>query len=94
MDDGSFEWDDAKAAANAERHGVTFDQARLVFRDAFALDWQDDRYDYGEERFVTIGSVEGRVLTVAYALRGDKIRIISARGAEPHEQRRYHEDGL
>jgi uncharacterized protein len=87
-----FEWDPAKAAANEATHGVTFDTGCNVFKDAFAIDWLDDRADYGEERFVIIGMVEYSVLYVAYAVRGDVIRIISARGAEPHERRRYHEE--
>lgn len=85
-------WDDAKAASNDVLHGVTFDIARAVFQDPFALDWLDDRRDYGEGRFATIGLAEGRLLFVAYTMRGDRIRIISARGAEPQERRAYHED--
>jgi uncharacterized DUF497 family protein len=92
MIDDDFEWDDAKAASNDALHGVTFDIARSVFQDPFALDWLDDRHDYGEARFATIGMSDGRLLFVAYTMRGDRIRIISARGAEPHERRAYHED--
>jgi uncharacterized protein len=91
MDDGEFEWDDAKAASNIAAHGVSFDAARRVFEDPFAIEYLD-RGDYGEERFNIIGMVEGRVLFVAYTLRGDKIRIVSARGAERYERRQYHEE--
>lgn len=87
-----FEWDAAKAARNEADHGVTFDVATLVFADPFALEWRDDREDYGEDRYVLLGMVDGRVLYVAYTMRGDAIRIISARGAEPNERRRYHEE--
>jgi uncharacterized protein len=52
----------------------------------------DDREDYGEERFTIIGMVENRLLFIAYTMRGESIRIISARGAEPHERRSYHEE--
>jgi uncharacterized protein len=52
----------------------------------------DDRQDYGEERFTMIGMVEDRPLFLAYTMRGENIRIISARGAEPHERRSYHEE--
>jgi uncharacterized protein len=93
MDDGAFEWDDVKAASNLAAHGVSFEAARRVFDDPFAIEYLDDREDYGEERFNIIGIVEGRVLFVAYTVRGDKIRIISARGAEPYERRLYHEEG-
>ena len=92
MTDVEFEWDDAKAASNYANHGVTFDMASAVFRDPFAIDWLDEREAYGEARYVTIGMVDGRLLYVAYTMRGDRIRIVSARGAEPHERRQYHED--
>jgi uncharacterized DUF497 family protein len=92
MDDGHFQWDDNKAAENYAAHGVRFEAARDVFKDPFALEWLDDREPYGEDRFVILGMVENRLLYVAYTMRGDKIRIISARGAEPHERRQYHEE--
>jgi uncharacterized DUF497 family protein len=92
MANSEFEWDNRKAAANFAKHGVSFDKAREVFDDPFAVDRLDDRADYGEQRFVIIGMVDGRLLFVSYTMRGDNIRIISARGAEPREQRQYHED--
>jgi uncharacterized DUF497 family protein len=92
MTDDEFEWDDVKAASNRVDHGVTFDMARAVFQDPFAIDWLDDRKAYGEARYSIIGIADGRLLYVAYTMRGDRIRIISARGAEPHERRKYHED--
>ena len=88
----SSKWDDAKAASNYADHGVTFDMARLVFRDPFGVDWLDDREDYGEDRYAIIGMAAGRLLYVAFTMRGDRTRIISARGAESHERRQYHED--
>lgn len=91
MNDGVFQWDDAKAAHNYVDHSVTFETARDVFEDAFAIDWLDDREPYGEDRYALIGMTRGRLLFVAYTMRSDAIRIISARGAEPHERRRYHE---
>jgi uncharacterized DUF497 family protein len=51
-----------------------------------------DTEDYGEPRFKLLGMVDGRVLFVAYTMRGDIIRIISAREAEPYERRLYHEE--
>ena len=92
MSGSEFEWDSRKAAENDARHGVSFEAARDVFRDPFAVERLDDREDYGEVRYVIIGMVDGRVLFVVYTMRRDAIRIISARGAEPHEQRQYHED--
>lgn len=87
-----FDWKDAKAAENDAKHGVGFEMATKVFNDPFAVEWLDDRQDYGEKRHVILGMVETRLLYVAYTMRGEKIRVISARGAEPHERRRYHEE--
>jgi hypothetical protein len=92
MNDGIFEWDEVKAVANYAAHGVTFEAARDVFRDPFAIDWLDERMPYGEDRYAVIGMVEDRLLFVAYTMRGDTVRIISARGAEAYEKRRYHEE--
>jgi uncharacterized protein len=87
----NFRWDPTKAANNLRRHRVSFETARGVFDDPFALDEIDDRQDYGEERSNILGMVEGRLLVVTYTLRGGTTRIISARKAEPHEKRTYHE---
>jgi len=86
-----FEWNEAKAASNHAEHGVTFEAARDVFADPFAIEFVDDRQDYGEIRYVVIGMVQNRLLVVVYTERGSAIRIISARAAEPHERREYHE---
>ena len=63
-----------------------------MFRDPFAIERLDDRRNYGEGRLVTTGMVDGRLLSVAYTMRGDIVRIISARGAEPYERCQYHEE--
>lgn len=71
-------------------HGVSFELAMTVFKDPFAIELLDDRKDYGEERFVTIGMAEGHVLLfVAYTEREDRIRIISARRVTQYEQDDY-----
>ena len=88
---GGFEWDADKAEQNYAAHGVSFEVAKRAFLDPFALEWLDDRYGYGEERYAILGMVDGRILFVAYTLREEAIRIISARGAEPYERRKYHE---
>ena len=92
MPDDTFDWDNAKAVRNLRNHGVTFEIARDAFLDAFAVEWIDDSQDVREQRFCMLGMVENRLLFVSYTLRGDRIRIISARKAEPHERRRYHEE--
>lgn len=86
----AFEWDETKAEANWQRHGVSFELAQTVFRDVFAIERLDDREDYGEERFAIIGMAEGNVLLfVAYTERDERIRIISARRATQYEQADY-----
>jgi len=85
-----LEWDKAKAKANFRRHGVSFDLAKTVFKDPFAIERLDDREQYDEERFVIIGVAEGKVvLFVAYTERQERIRIISARRATQYEQDDY-----
>ena len=92
-----FEWDLKKAKANWNKHKVSFEQARDVFKDTMGLDEPDGREDHGEERWNRIGMVEGRLLFVTYTERTDAdngdaiIRVISARPAELRERKRYHE---
>ena len=85
-----FEWDDQKAARNLRKHGVGFVQATLAFRDPLAIEWLDDRAEYGEERIVLVGISGGQLLTIAYAERADRIRMISARRATKDEQAYYY----
>lgn len=87
-----FEWDDSKAATNLRAHKVTFEMARDVFADPFMVDWIDDSQDQSEQRYAALGMVDGRLLFVAYTMRRGRIRIISARFAEPFERRKYHNE--
>jgi uncharacterized DUF497 family protein len=91
MIDEEFEWDDDKATSNFEKHGIGFEDARAVFRDPFAVELFDDREDRGEERYILIGMSVSGILVVIYTERNERNRIISARNAEPNEQRYYHE---
>jgi uncharacterized DUF497 family protein len=84
-----FDWDKSKAKDNYAKHGVSFELARDVFADPFAIEFLDDRQDYGEERYVIVGIVRGQVLYVGYTERNDFFRIISARRATKHEQEFY-----
>jgi uncharacterized DUF497 family protein len=89
IDDDAFEWDETKAAANYASHGVSFETAREVFKDPFAIERLDDRESYGEERFILIGMAEGAVLTIVHTERAGRFRLISARRATKHEQDDY-----
>ena len=91
-----FEWDDAKARSNERKHGVSFEDAMLVFADPYALMAQD-RAVSGELRWQTIGMAAGIVLLlVAHTVRDEQeqeiIRIISARKATRKECKRYDEN--
>jgi uncharacterized protein len=87
-----FEWHEAKAEANWRDHGVSFELAKTVFNDPFAIERADDREDYGEDRCVVIGMAEGRVLLfVAYTERDQRIRLIFRhRRATQYEQEDYY----
>jgi uncharacterized protein len=88
MSDEEYEWDERKAASNFAKHNVTFEMAHGAFNDVFAIEILDERERRGEARINLIGMSDGRLLVVTYALKGESIRIISARRAEPLERRR------
>ncbi len=88
-----FEWDERKGWANLRKHGVDFADAATVFQDNRAVTVPDD--DPDEERDVTIGmDALGRVLVVAYTMRGERIRIFSARRATKRERAEYGKRSL
>jgi uncharacterized DUF497 family protein len=91
MDNDDFEWNERKAASNLRRHKISFDTARRVFQDLFALVEQDLSEDYGEDRFLATGMIDSTLVTVVYTERGESIRIISARKANSHERRKYYQ---
>jgi len=87
-----FEWDPAKAAENLEKHGVSFEEAATIFRDALSATGPDPDHSVGEERFVTFGvSTSARLLVVGHTESGDIIRIITARLATSGERKIYEE---
>lgn len=90
-----FEWDANKSATNLSKHRVSFDLAKLVFYDPFAL-VEQDRIEGGEQRWQTLGMVDGTLLLLVAHTAWEEdevevIRIISARRAEPKERRRYEQ---
>ncbi|MEO2002522.1 MAG: BrnT family toxin [Candidatus Poribacteria bacterium] len=87
-----YEWDDPKAAANQRKHGWAFEDAVEVFGDLQRTIDYDSRYDYGEERWTTVGAVRGRYVMVVYTERDGLRRIISARKAGRHARERYHRE--
>jgi len=87
-----FEWDNDKAVINWRVHGVEFHHAIRAFRDPFAVERIDAREDYGEERINLVGMCDGVLIHVTYTERGERLRLISARRAERHEQDDYYSE--
>lgn len=92
-----FEWDPAKNRSNIRKHGFDFADAEEMFR-GFLLVRADTDEDYGEERWLGIGMIRGRVAFVAFSERPlQTIRIISLRKADHEEREQYKkaiQDGL
>jgi hypothetical protein len=87
-----YEWDPTKAARNQRKHGVSFAEASSVFLDPMALTFDDPDHSDEEHREITIGvSAKQRVLFVSHCMRGDQMRIISARKAQRKEVEQYAE---
>lgn len=94
MSELSFEWDPVKAASNAAKHGIAFEEAKTVFYDDNALVIPDPDHSQDEDRFIIMGrSAESQMLVVIHCFRkeGSSIRIISARRAGRKEQKPYWE---
>ena len=85
-----YEWDEHKRLANLAYHKVDFATA-IDFEWDTALETIDDRYDYGERRWVTIGFIHKKLHVMVYTIRGNKIRIISLRKANRRESKYYEE---
>jgi uncharacterized protein len=89
-----FEWDSKKNEINIKKHGISFEEVKLVFDDPLHLAILDKRFNYFEERWITIGKVlAGKFVVVAHIYfdnNGEEVtRIISARIATPFERRQY-----
>ena len=88
----TFEWDPPKAAANLRKHRVSFEEAKSVFYDEFAVQFFDDEHSSDEDRFLLLGLSSGTgLLIVCHCERddGEVIRIISARKATQRESAFY-----
>jgi uncharacterized DUF497 family protein len=86
-----FEWDERKRTSNLAKHGVEFADLEPVFMGE-TVTVVDDRFEYGEYRFITLGLLNGIVLTIAHTETDEVIRIISARRATNHEEEAYFKE--
>ena len=85
-----YEWDEAKNRENIAKHGLSFDDAEQVFSGR-CVTFADDRFDYGEERLITLGLLSGRLVVIAHVMRDDGTRIISMRKGNRREQKVYQQ---
>jgi uncharacterized DUF497 family protein len=83
-----FVWDEGKRLTNLRKHAIDFVDAITIF-DGDIVTIEDDRFDYDEQRFMTLGLLGRQVIVVIHTERGETIRIISARKALSNEQKRY-----
>ena len=86
-----FAWDEAKRKSNLRNHGIDFVGIEKVF-EGETVTMLDDRFNYGEERFVTFGLLDGRVVTIAHTEADGVIRIISVRKATKYEESSYFKE--
>ena len=82
------EWDRNKNDENLRKHGLSFEDAPKVF-DGRCLTFEDRRIAYGEERYITLGYLEARLVVIAHTPRGENTRIISMRKANSRERKAY-----
>lgn len=87
-----FEWDTEKERINISKHGINFHTAALVFKDPNRVEWYDELHSAEEDRYITIGEVDGNfvIVMVVFTERFPAIRIISARVATRKEKEAYY----
>ncbi len=91
----SFEWDEAKAQSNLNKHKVSFPEAATAFADPLAAIFPDPDHSDDEVREILVGHSErGRLLVVSFTERGQNIRIISARQATPGERINHEQNPM
>lgn len=86
----NYQWDEAKRRRNLLKHHIDFLGCEAVF-EGYTLTMEDDRFGYGERRFITLGLLNGRVVAIAHTETEYVIRIISIRKATRREQQFYFE---
>jgi len=87
-----YTFDPAKRLSNLKKHGFDLADARQVIESGRTVTFEDRRFDYGEERFVTLGPLGDALVAIVSAETEDHIRIISMRKADRYEQALYREN--
>jgi uncharacterized DUF497 family protein len=83
-----FSWDEVKRQVNLRKHGLDFADASAVFAGT-TFTYENDRFDYREQRFITLGLLHGRVVIIAHTEHNDEVRMISMREGTKREQILY-----
>ena len=86
-----FEWDETKRQTNLRDHKLDFADAEIVFS-GVTFTFEDDRFEYSEDRSITLGLLREIVVVIAHTERNDTVRMISMRKATKNEQRLYFEN--
>jgi hypothetical protein len=86
-----FEWDEVKRQTNLRDHNLDFADAEIIFS-GIVFTFEDDRFAYGEDRFITMGLLRETVVVIAHTERNERVRLISMRKATRNEQRLYFEN--
>ncbi len=89
-----YSFDPVKRASNLEKHGLDLADAPQVIESGETVTFEDRRFAYGEERFVTLGPLDDVLVVIVTAEAGDQIRVISMRRADRHEQSIYRESRI
>ena len=85
-----IEWDEKKNQLNIEKYKIDFADAFKIFENQI-LTKVDDRFDYGEKRWIGLGKLENIIVAFVYTIRGKKLRIISIRKGSNNEKEIYNE---
>jgi hypothetical protein len=86
-----IDWDQRKRLANLKKHGFDFADADRIF-DGVTFTFEDDRISYAEQRFVTLGSLDGTLVSIVHTEQADHIHVISMRKATKHEREIYFQN--
>ncbi len=85
-----LEWDEAKNQHNIAKHGIDFAAAHRIFANPMVVR-SDDRHEYGEQRWIALGNLDGIIVVLVFTRRGNKTRMISIRKGNKHERQIYQD---
>ena len=87
-----YSYDKTKRVLNLKKHGLDFDDVKLVIESGKTLTFEDTRFEYGEQRFITLGMLQDTLVVIVTSETENEIRIISMRKADKNEQAIYYEN--